>query len=103
MNRNYFFWILLITILTAGLIFYTMWEKAQESLSPPETTILHRPLVPFQSYISGTGVVEASSDNISIGIPVNRIVEKVFINVGQEVKKGDILLTLENQDLLADL
>ena len=49
------------------------------------------------------GVVEASSDNISIGVPLNRIVEKVAVHVGEEVKKGEILFTLENHDLQSEL
>lgn len=79
-----------------------MWQTTKPPAPPPEVLTPH-PIAPFQSYISGVGVVEASSDNISIGTPVNRIIEKVAVHVGQEIKKGDVLFTLENQDLQADL
>lgn len=102
MNRHYFLWIILITILCVFLIFYAMWETIKPSIPPTEAISTH-PLAPFKSYISGVGIVEASSNNISIGVPVNRIVEKVLVHVGQEVKKGEVLFTLENQDLQADL
>src|SRR5579871_5592966 len=102
MNRYYFFWVILITLLSVLLIFYSMWKTIKPPAPPPEITISH-PQAPFESYISGVGIVEASSDNISIGTPVNRIVEKVPVHVGQEIKKGEVLLTLENQDLQSDL
>lgn len=102
MNRNYFLWIILITILCVCLIFYSMWQTAKPPSPPPEVNLPYTS-VPFKSYISGAGIVEASSDNISIGAPVSRIVEKVFVHVGQEIKKGEVLFTLENQDLQADL
>jgi multidrug resistance efflux pump len=79
-----------------------MWETAKPPAPPPEVATPH-PQAPFKSYISGVGIVEASSDNISIGAPVNRIVEKVLVNVGQEIKKGEVLFTLENQDLQAEI
>lgn len=78
-----------------------MWESAKPPAMPPP--ISAHPHPPFKSYISGGGVVEASSDNISISSPVNRIVEKVWVDISEEVKKGDILFTLENKDLKADL
>lgn len=102
MGRHYFFWVLFITFLCVFLTFYSMWQTVKPPAPPPEVLIPH-PIAPFKSYISGVGIVEASSDNISIGAPINRIVDKVFVKVGQEVKKGDILFTLENQDLQADL
>lgn len=106
MARNYFLIILVLVLICLGFIAYTAFEnkkssdqdedgevKQEISYSPP----------PFQSYISGVGVVEASSDNIFIGTPINRIVEKVLVNVGQEVKKGDKLIVFENKDLESDL
>lgn len=101
MNRHYFLWVILVTLLCVFLIFYSMWETAKPP-APPEVTSPH-PLAPFKSYISGTGIVEASSDNISIGAPVNRIVEKVWVHIGQEIKEDEVLFTLENQDLQKDL
>lgn len=102
MNRHYFFWVVLLTLVCVFLTFYSMWKTAKPP-APPPTVISSHPAVPFKSYISGTGIVEASSDNLFISTSVNRIVEKVFVHIGQEVKKGEILLKLEDQDLRADL
>jgi len=77
-----------------------MWEMAKP---PPSGIPAPYPPPPFKSSLSGTGMVEASSQNILIGSPLNRIIKKVLVKSGEKVKKGEILLTLEDQDLLADL
>jgi HlyD family secretion protein len=102
MLKHYFFWIVLLALFGLFLTFFSMWQEVntppsiQEPLNP-------YPQSPFKSYISGVGIVEASSDNISIGTPVNRIVEKVLATAGMKIKKGDVLLKLEDQELKADL
>ncbi len=101
MNRHYFFWVIGITIASVALIFYSMWKTAIPPSPPP--LMMSYPVPPFKSSISALGIVEASSDNISIGVPINRIVEKVLAHVGQSIKKGDLLFALENQDLVAEL
>lgn len=58
---------------------------------------------PFKSYISAVGIVESSSDNISIGTAMNRVIKEVFVTVGQKVKKGEPLFEMENNDLKAQL
>lgn len=72
-------------------------EAQQDPADPPH------PVPPFKSYISALGIVEPSSGSIFIGTPVNRVIDKVYVKAGQKVKKGDILLRLEDKDLEADL
>lgn len=64
---------------------------------------ISKPYSPFEYYLSALGVVEASSGNIFIGSPLNRIVEEVSVKVGQKVKEGDILFRLESDDIKSDL
>lgn len=102
MNRYYFLWIVLIALLCLILTLFAIWH----TISPPPPaqkfiTPIARP--PFTSYISGVGIVEASSDNISIGTSVNRLVDKVLVTAGTKVKKGNPLFKLEDQDLQAEL
>lgn len=107
MHRTYFFIITCLAALCAFLAFYSIRKDAQiasiqENLSIHEPETLH-PVSPFKSYISATGVVEASSENIFIGTPLNRIVDKVFVTVGQPIQKNDPLIQFENRDLEATL
>ena len=66
-------------------------------------TVIPPPLPPYKSYISGVSISEASSGNIKIGAPVSRLVEKLLVEVGAKVKKGDVLYRLEDLDLQANL
>lgn len=101
MHRNYFLVIVLISVFCLVLIFVSLFWQIQAPVTkepgiPP-------PLAPFKTSISGVGIVEPSSDNIMIGSPLSRIIENVKVKVGDHVKKGDILLTLEDRDLQANL
>lgn len=99
MNRRYFWLILGVTLACLLLIlaFFTKHEPMQE----------HEPVrvvrSPFLTYINGIGIVEPASGNIYIGIPFNRIVKKVNVKVNEKVKKGEDLIELDNQDLIASL
>jgi RND family efflux transporter MFP subunit len=58
---------------------------------------------PFKSYIGGAGIVEAKTQNISIGTSLAGIVKTVFVNVGDKVKAGGPLFRLDDRELRADL
>jgi len=58
---------------------------------------------PFQSFIAGAGIVEAKSQNIAIGTPLNGIVKTVAVTVGDKVKVGTPLFRLDDRETLADL
>lgn len=101
MNRNYFVMIAGAALLCLLLIFISLWHEL-------ETPVTKDPIIPpnvgpYQFQISGIGIVEPSSENIYIGTPVNRVVEHVYAQVGEKVKKGQPLFSLENRDLSANL
>lgn len=102
MNRNYFVVVVIIAVICLLFTISSMWRDTHSHEILPKELISLRPQSPYKSYISAVGIVEASSDNIFIGSPVNRIVEKVEVAVGNHVKKGDVLFRLESRDLQAD-
>jgi multidrug resistance efflux pump len=103
MNRNYFNWILALAVLCLFLLGFFMWKQnTKEHLELPRQAVA-QPFSPFKSYISAVGIVEASSGNIYIGSPIDRMVEKVEVSVGEKVKKGDVLFRLNANDLEAEL
>lgn len=102
MKRMYFAIIVCLAAASIVLIFFSLWKEARPPATAQEQPFAH-PIPPFESYISGVGIVEASSENIFIGLPISRLVEKVFVTVNTPVKKGQPLLELENQDLEAEL
>lgn len=103
MNRDYFKWIVVAAIVCIGIVTLFMWrEKVRKSVPIPKQ-IVPGQFSPYKSYISAVGIVEASTGNINIGSPVNRVVAKIEVKVGQKVKEGDVLFRLESNDLQADL
>ncbi|MDP1880063.1 MAG: hypothetical protein Q8K60_03885 [Parachlamydiaceae bacterium] len=103
MNRGYFKWIILIAIGCVALIAYFMHQEKIRQAEPKHEKIGSWPNTPFKSYIAAVGIVESSSGNIHIGSPVNRIVDQIQVRVGNKIKTGDVLFTLEAHDLEADL
>jgi HlyD family secretion protein len=58
---------------------------------------------PFKVAISGAGIVEASTENVTIGTTLSGIVDKLHIKVGYRVNKGDPLFSLDTRQLQAQL
>lgn len=58
---------------------------------------------PFQSFVAGAGLVEASTGNIAVGSPVPGIVLEIDVTVGSRVNAGDPLFRIDDRDLRAEL
>lgn len=101
MSRKYFLTLVGLCVGCIFLIAIFMWREG----SPPshKEKFVLRPISPYPTYIAANGIVEASTGNINIGTPVNRIVHEVAVSEGQKVKKGDVLLRLEDRDLAGEL
>jgi multidrug resistance efflux pump len=61
------------------------------------------PAAPFAHKVGAVGLVEASSENIAISIPVPGLVTAVYVKAGDRVKKGQHLFALDDRDLRAEL
>ena len=70
--------------------------------TPPARPIAQPAQAPFESYIGAAGIVEASTDNISIGTSVAGIVKTVFVKVGDVVKAGVFLFQIDDRELTAE-
>lgn len=101
MNRNYFVIIAGVALFCLLLIFVSLWQEIDTPVTKDPITTPN--IGPYQSQLAGVGIAEPSSENIYIGTPVNRIVAKVFVKVGEKVEKGQALFALENSDLVANL
>ena len=70
----------------------------REATEPPARP----PVSDFENTVAAVGLVEASTENISVGSPLAAIVAKVFVTAGQTVKQGDPLFELDVRHLRAD-
>jgi multidrug resistance efflux pump len=61
------------------------------------------PTAPFAHEVGAVGLVEASSENIAISIPVPGLVTTVYVKAGDRIKKGQPLFALDDRDLRAEL
>lgn len=66
--------------------------------APP---VVDPPVVPYASFVAGSGIVEPKSENISIASPIAGVVQKVHVQIGEKVKAGDPLFTLDERELTA--
>lgn len=58
---------------------------------------------PYPAFIAGAGIIEAKSQNISIGTPLPGIVQSVAVKVGDKVSAGLVLFKLDDRETLAEL
>ena len=65
--------------------------------TPPAQPVSQAPQPPFQSFVAGAGIVQASSENISIGTQIAGIVSTLYVQVGSEVKAGARLFTIDDR------
>ncbi|NTW34875.1 MAG: efflux RND transporter periplasmic adaptor subunit [Syntrophobacteraceae bacterium] len=94
----------MLPLLSALGVLFAIWMVMEGS-----RPIIHSqpvadpPRVEFASRISGAGIVEASTRNISIGAHLPGIVARVNVEVGQRVKAGAPLFSIDDRAAIADL
>src|SRR3974390_708665 len=91
--------LLALGALSFGIISVVQSQPRRETNLPPSPP----PASPYAHAVAAEGLVEASSENISIGTSLAEIVTQVPVGVGQKVKAGEPLFKLDDRQLLADL
>jgi RND family efflux transporter MFP subunit len=64
---------------------------------PPAQPVAVPPEAPYQTFVAGAGIVQASSENISIGTQIAGVVSILYVDVGSVVKAGDPLFTIDDR------
>lgn len=93
---------LLPALAVAGAIFAVktvLAGAAPVAIAPP---VAAPAVPPFERFVAGAGLVEASHENIAIGVPVGALVMAVEVVPGQEVVAGAPLLRLDARSLEAE-
>lgn len=97
-----------LPVLAAALFLFAVQYVIHTSSEParPPAGLVGRSLLttsPYANSVAGAGLVESSSENISLGAFVPGIVTGVFVVVGQQVEAGDRLFGLDDRPLQAQL
>ena len=70
---------------------------------PPAQPAVDPTVMLFESSVAGAGIVEANTENITIGTQVAGVVSNVYVSVGSKVKAGAPLFKIDDRDLSAQL
>src|SRR5687768_8619386 len=69
--------------------------KVEPHMQPPSAT--------FSDKVGAVGIVEASSENIAVSLPVPGLVTAMYVKAGDRVAKGQRLFSLDDRDVRAEL
>ncbi len=95
--------ILIPLLALVGVIFAIYTVRAGSKPIVPAEPVADPSQAPFEFYVAGAGIVEASSENIAIGTPVAGVITDVYVRGGDSVKTGDPLFKLDDRALNAEL
>src|SRR5262245_8540095 len=71
--------------------------------SPIKSPPIEPPSKPFALSVAASGIIEAMSENVAIGVPEAGLVTKVHVKVWDSVEEGQPLFTLDNRELAAQV
>lgn len=94
--KKFTFYVAIIGIGTTGVIASRM--STQTPLPPPP---IDPPTKPYSSSVAASGIIEAMSENVAIGVPESALVSKVHVKVWDAVKEGQPLFSLDDRDVSA--
>ncbi len=91
----------LLAVIGVILAIYTV--RASDPVMPAAQPVALPAVSPFQQYVAGAGLVEASTENIAVGTIVSGVVTDIHVAVNQHVKAGDPLFKIDDRDLQSRL
>lgn len=97
MIRKYLLPFLALLGLAVIVVVIVLDNRPKHSAAAP----IQWPEVPFASYVSGAGIVEASNGNIVIGTSVAGVVMAIYVHWGDQVATGDRLFKIDDSEIQA--
>ena len=94
---------LLPIVAIVGVIFAIAFVHAGNAQTPAAPPVAEPARAPYESYIAGAGIVEASTENIAVGTPVAGVVTVIDHKIGDRVRAGEPLFQIDSRDLQAEL
>ncbi|PYT16734.1 MAG: secretion protein HlyD [Acidobacteria bacterium] len=91
--------IIAAVILALSIFSIVKSQPAHATVSPPSPP----PTPVIQGSVGAVGLVEASSENIAVSVPVQGMVTQVYVKAGDRVNKSQKLFAIDDRDLQAEL
>jgi multidrug resistance efflux pump len=85
-------------ILTFAIFSIVRTQPVHATMPPPTAP----PTPVLQGSVGAVGLVEASSENIAVNVPVPGMVTRVYVKAGDQVKRGQSLFSIDDRDLQAE-
>ena len=91
-----------LPLLALALLSFAVYHVVRGQQTPPKLEPPIQPAhAPSGAGVAGAGLVEAQTENISVGSNLAGVATEVFVVVGQRVRKGDRLFRLDDRALIA--
>jgi multidrug efflux pump subunit AcrA (membrane-fusion protein) len=87
----------------AGIVAAAVTVAKQNKPLPAPPPTVPPVASPYGDRVSGSGIVEPSSELIELGAPVSGLIEEVVVQEGQRVAKGEPLFVIDRRALRAQL
>jgi len=87
----------------AGIVFTAWILLSANGKEPMPTPISEPPRSPYDQTVAASGIIEAVNENVRIAPPVAGLITKIFVAVGDKIKKQAPLFQLDDRDLRAQL
>ena len=92
MLRKYLKWIILVIVLILRVVYYSFFRKKDDGVKYL-TEVVKRSDISQTIVASGT---LRSNDRVEVGAQVSGKITKINVVLGQEVKKGDLIATIDS-------
>ena len=99
-RRNKLFIILVLVLCSATAVWYSLDHSKSSRASAPETArVIRRD---FSSSVLATGAVKPQvGAEVKVGARISGKVEHLYVNIGDRIKKGQVIAELQKADLEA--
>lgn len=94
----------LLPILAIVAVIFVIRTVITGSMPPPIAAPVVQPAqAPYERFVAGSGIIEASSENIAIASPLAGVIKEVFVKAGDKVSVDQPLFSLDDRAILAEL
>jgi HlyD family secretion protein len=84
-----------LAVVGLGVAIFTVVAGSKATAPAPAVADPAQP--PYRAFVAGSGIVEASTENIAIGTELPGVVSMIHVQIGSRVKAGDPLFTIDDR------